>query len=181
MNTQQLNGGQIGNGTPTSNKFWSAAVAVTVSAIAAFQILTGISGQVNVTAVADFTRYVGMQATQMVQVSTVTGFSRIRQMAANVTVSATATCSMLVGRVRLMASNVLIICQGVSLFFRQRFSSVSSLQEVSSVANFGIARGIHADCTVSVTSTSNFSNFGEYATDDRKILVPEEDRKIEVT
>jgi hypothetical protein len=181
MNTQQLNGGQIGNGTPTTNKYWSAAVAVTVSVIAGFQILTGIGGQVNVTAVANFTRLVGMQATQVISVNSVSNFSRIIRMVSNVTVSVIPTCSMLVGRVRQLVSNVLIICQATVLFYRKRFFSASSLQSVTSVANFGISRMIQADCVVTVTTTAHFSNFGEYATEDRLIFVPEEDRRIEVT
>jgi hypothetical protein len=181
MNTFQLNSNQLGNGSASPNTFWSATTLVLVSALASFEALIGIASTAEVSSVANFTRYVGMLANQTVSVSSNAVLSRILAMRATTSVLVTSVAITLVGRLRQMAANpIVLVSSPVIRFTILRAMRAVMTALVSSVGRYGYNRTIESDVSNTVTTTANFSNFGEYATDDRQILVDSQDRTIEV-
>lgn len=180
MNSLQLNGGQIGNGSPTSNKFWSAAVTVMVTAVAGFTVMSGVSGQVSVESVANFTRYVGLVANQNVRVNTVANAGRVVFMVSSIQASAQSVTNMIIGRLRTFSAFLVGVCESIVNFNRQRGFTANQQVEVEQSASFGFQISMEAEQGVQVLTTANFTAFGEYAPVIRTMRVLPERRTMEV-
>lgn len=180
MNTLQLNGGQIGNGSPTSNKFWSAAVTVIVTAVASFTVMSGVSGQVSVESVANFTRYVGLVANQNVRVNTTANIGRVVFIVSSIKVSAQSVTNMIIGRLRTFSAFMVGVCESIVNFNRQRHFTANQQARVEQRASFGFQMSLEAEQSIRVLTTANFTTFGEYAPIIRTMKVLPEGRTMEV-
>lgn len=184
MNSYALNTRVLGNGVTVPNKFWTAVAALYVVTAEGFAVLTGAawSASQGISAVgyANFTRFAAMAASQSVQMAGVSGFTRIQKLVANALIQIDSVAGSYAGQVKNLVSSVTSGVVSVAKFARgAAFSSAVTIVE-SAVAAFGKRVSMSGTRQVQVTTTAAATTFGTAAPVERQIIVPEQDRNIEV-
>lgn len=185
MNRYPLNARTLGSGISVPQTYWDATIDLIVfDSYAEFTQYTGVlmSSSVSLTAntVVNTIRSAAVSANNVFTVSTAATATRVLQFTASITNTVNTSFTVISGLLQTFSSSVLFGAQTVTAFTTKRYMQISQAVQDVITAIAGTQSLVSASQNVGITSTSNFTSFGEYAPAERYIIVEQEDRDTEV-
>lgn len=184
MNTHELNATVLGNGTPTANTYWFAAAQVAAIGVGVFTSsgLVAVFGSAAVSAVG-----VGLLGAKYSVGGTTSPEANLRIIMTPLirAYGAAVAVAESVGKFTSgVASAVYASASAYAVGKWVTSAEIAWAGVGSAVATVkgvpGLLAKVYGNSVPAVSFTSAFTNFGEYAPDERFIIVPQEDRKVTV-
>lgn len=181
MNRYSLNSRTLGSGISVPERYWGGTINVVVTtALDNFTVYTGVLFEsavfIEVTSTTGFIKTASIAASMIAQAVIVAPVTRIAHLVSSVPVTVDTTSSFIAGVLRLFGSSVTTGVNVVASATANRFLHISQNVVETTAAAFGKIVSWVASQNVIESNTANFTSFGEYASSDRYIIVPQEDR-----
>lgn len=186
MNRYPLNARTLGAGITVPNKYWQATQHIMVmDTMAEFGTLRGVflesNIQIAVSATTNFLRTAHIAADMVAQISSSFSSARMQHLVSDVHLTVANTFNASVGLLKLLASAVTFGVQGSVNTTVEAFMAAEQVIQETASAVFGVVQRMLSSQQVRVDITANLTAFGEYAPDERYIIVDSEDRDTEVS